>query len=109
MNMKRSVEYYTTINNKKYSYILRDSNKDATYVECKAANISQEFLNEDIPGLLKDLPGLILSEKNHQKQQNEMIRFRVSSEDKKEIEKRALKKGYNSISSFLRDMALGNI
>ncbi|MFC1616490.1 hypothetical protein ACFL21_05085, partial [Patescibacteria group bacterium] len=68
----------------------------------------QEFLNEDIPALLNDLPNLIIAEKNYNKQQSEMIRFRVTPEDKKRIEKHAIKKGYTSLSSFLRDLALKN-
>ena len=83
--------------------------KDSTFVECEAANIAQEFLNEDIPALLIDLPNLIMSEKEYGKQQSEIIRFRVSHEAKKNIEKRAVQKGYTSISSYLRDLSLGNI
>lgn len=100
------IKHYITINNKKYHYTMKTKSKKTTYIECRAANIAQEFLNEDIPALLTDLPKLILAEKKYKKKQNEVIRFRVSSEDKKQIEKRALKKGYTSLSSFLRDLAL---
>ena len=102
------IKHFITINNKKYFYTLKNKSKDTTFVECEPANIAQEFLNEDIPALLNDLPNLILSEKKYSKQQSEMIRFRVSPEDKKRIEKTALKKGYASLSGFLRDLALGN-
>lgn len=106
--MKTSIKHFITINNKKCFYTLKTTNKNQTFVECKAANISQEFLNEDIPNLLVDLPNLILAEKDYKKQQSEMIRFRVSPNDKKLIEKKALQKGYLSVSGFLRDLALGN-
>lgn len=102
------LKHYITINNKKYHYILKPAQKGTTLVECKAANIKQEFPNEDVPELLNDLPNLILAEKKYKKQQSEMIRFRISPEDKKQIEKIAVKKGYNSISGYLRDLALGN-
>jgi hypothetical protein len=101
------LKHYITINNKKYYYTLKPAKKGATLVECKAANIKQEFPNEDVPELLNDLPNLILAEKKYKKQQSELIRFRISPEDKKQIEKIAVKKGYSSISGYLRDLALG--
>lgn len=81
-------------------------NKKETFVECEAAHIAQPFLNEDIPELLCSLPELILAEKKYQDNQEAIIRFRVSTEDKKEIEQKALKKGFKSVSEFLRSMAL---
>lgn len=104
--MKKLIKHFITINNKKYSYTLKKAGK-LTHVHCEAACISQKFPNEDIPGLLNDLGNLIIAEKEYKKQQEEMIRFRVSTEDKKKIEKNAIKKGYPSVSSFLRDLGLG--
>jgi len=104
--MSKPVTYSITVNNKKYTCILKGTKKKTSFVQCDAANIKQEFLNKDIPYLLNDLPNLILAEKEYNKQQSEIIRFRVSPEDKKKIEKRALKKGYTSVSGFLRDLAL---
>ena len=71
---------------------------------CKDANLAQDFLNADIPALLNDLPNLILAEKKHERTQT--LRFRISAKDKAQIEKQALDKGYSSVSSFLRDLAL---
>ena len=105
----KNIIHYITINNKKYSYTLKPGSGKKTLVECKEANINQKFLNEDIPELLNDLPNLILSEKKYKKQQSELIRFRVSPDDKKQIEKIAVKKGYNSVSGYLRDLALGDV
>jgi hypothetical protein len=107
--MKEPLKHFITINNKKYFYTLKHAGKNTTFVECEAANIGQEFLNEDIPDLLNDLPNLIMAEKKYKKQQSEMIRFRVSPDDKKVIEKKAVQKGYPSVSGYLRDLALGNI
>ncbi len=103
----KNIKHYITINNKKYFYTLEPTKKNTTFVECSAASVNQAFLNEDIPELLNDLPGLIIAEKKY-KQQSELIRFRVSPEDKKNIEKKAVKKGYTSVSGYLRDLALGN-
>jgi hypothetical protein len=107
--MKTAIKYYITINNKKYYYTLAKADKDSSFVECEAANISQQFLNADIPELLNDLPGLILAEKEYGKQQSEIVRFRVTPEDKKQIEKQAIKKGYRTVSGFLRDLALADM
>jgi len=105
----KNIKYFITIGNKKYFYTLKPSKKGSTLVECQAANIKQEFLNEDIPELLNDFPNLIIAEKKYKKQQSELIRFRISPEDKKQIEKIAVTKGYTSVSGYLRDLALGNI
>ena len=102
------MKHYITLNNKKYSYTLQKIDEEATFIECEAARIKQEFPNEEIPALLQDLPDLILEEKEYQFKQNEIIRFRVSTAEKKQIEKSALKNGYVSVSSFLRELALGS-
>lgn len=106
--MKTSAKYFLTLGNKKYFYTLKRINPQETHVICGAANISQDFLNEDVPALLQDLPNLIIAEKNYNNKQEEVIRFRISPEDKKLIEKKAHKKGYNSVSGYLRDLALKN-
>lgn len=106
--MEKIIKHYITINNKKYFYTIKTLNKKITFVKCEGANLAQEFLNEDIPSLLSDLPNLILAEKEYKHKQDQIIRFRVSPEDRKLIEKKASKKGYSSISSFLRDLALGS-
>jgi len=106
--MKAEITHYLTINNKKYSYILKKINDNTTFVECKDANIYQEFLNEDIPNLLRDLPNLIISEKKYKSHNSEIIRFRISINDKKIIEKKAIKKGYATVSAYLRDLSLND-
>lgn len=107
--MKKTITSYLLINNKKYFFTLIEASKKSTLIKCEAANIEQEFLNEDIPPLLNDLPQLILAEKQYKKQPDEIIRFRVKPDDKKQIEALALKKGYSSVSQFLRDLALKNL
>lgn len=106
--MKTSTKYFLTLGNKKYFYTLRQINAQETHVACEAANIAQDFLNEDVPALLQDIPNLIIAEKNYNTKQEEVIRFRISSEDKKRIEKKAHKNGFVSVSGYLRDLALKN-
>jgi uncharacterized protein (DUF1778 family) len=109
MNKTLSTKHYITINNKKYTYELSPASKETSHVICEAANINQEFLNEDVPELLNDLANLILAEKDYSKTQSAVIRFRVSVNDKKLIEKNAAKKGYASVSSYLKDISLGQV
>lgn len=99
-------QHYITIGNKKHEYILESISDSTTKLICEDANINQEFPNEDIPEILQDLANLIIAEKEYSKTQSETIRFRVTPEDKKQIELAAIKNGYQSISSFLRDISL---
>ena len=103
--MKTS-KFFFTIGNKKYSYTIKPVNKKETHLRCEAAKISQNFPNEDISGLLLDLGNLVIADKEYMKKKNHIIRFRINSEDKNSIEKRAFKKGYSSISGYLRELAL---
>ena len=96
-----------TVNNKKYSYSLEKTKGGNIFVECKDANVAQEFLAEDVAGLLIDLPNLIIAEKEYDKKQTEVVRFRISSADKSKIEKKAIKEGYETVSAYMRNLALG--
>ncbi len=102
----KKIKGYITVNNKKYSYFLEEKTEQTMFFECKKANISQEFLAEDIPKLLIDLPNLIIAEKQYKKNQSEILRFRVSSKDKRKIETKAIKQGFSSVSRYLRELAL---
>jgi len=97
-----------TINNKKYNYSLEEKKQGLIFVECKDADIAQEFLAEDVPSLLIDLPNLIIAEKEYEKKQSEVIRFRISSVDKNKIEKKVVKEGYDSISDYMRHLVFVN-
>lgn len=99
-------KHFITLNNKKHFYELKKKNSGSTIIKCPDANLNQEFLNEDIPALLNDLPNLILAEKKYQASQTETIRFRLKPQEKKLIAQKALKEGYPNVSSFLRHRAL---
>ena len=97
-----------TVQNKKYEYSLapvKGSGEVVRFV-CKAAKIDQEFLAEDIPALMFDLPALIVAEKKHNASQSEVVRFRVSATDKKKIEQKAMAQGFDSVSDYLRAIAI---
>jgi len=104
-------EQHKVVNNRRYKYSIsapfKEFGKQVVHFVCKDGGIDQNFLTKDIPALLIDLPHLIISEKEYQKKQNEVIRFRVSTEEKEKIEKKAVKMGFKTVSSFLRNLALG--
>jgi len=96
-----------TVQNKKYTYSLAKNANGTVLVECAAAKMKQEILAEDVTDLLIDLPNLIVAEKEHQANQSDVLRFRVSAQDKKMIEKKAVESGFPSVSEYLRSLALG--
>lgn len=102
----KKIKGYITVNNKKYSYNLEKRTEKVIFFECAEANISQEFLSKDIPSLLIDLPNLIIAEKQYKNNQSEIVRFRISPKDKKKIEIKASQQGFNSVSGYLRELAL---
>ncbi len=95
-----------TIKNKIYAYTLEKTGVKTIRLVSKDAKIDQEFLSEDLSEILMDLPNLILAEQAYQATSSDVIRFRVTSEDKRRIEKKAVAKGYQSVSKYLRDLAL---
>ncbi len=95
-----------TIQNKKYTYSIVEKSDGIIEVECSAARIKQDFLKEDVVDLLIDLPSLIIAEKEKQDKQSDVVRFRVSPEDKSRIEKKAIKAGFSTMSDYLRHIAL---
>jgi hypothetical protein len=100
------VTAYTTVNNKKYEYSIEDRKKGLVFVECRGAAISQHFHKEDVGNLLIDLPHLIVAEQEYHERQSEVVRFRISPEDKVKIQQKALKAGFSSLSKYMRSLAL---
>jgi hypothetical protein len=96
-----------TLKNKVYPYTLERKASGTIHIVAKDACLDQEFLSEDVSEIILDLPNLIIAEQEYVRKQSDVIRFRVSSEDKARIERRAIKKGYDSISGYIRDLALG--
>jgi len=99
------ISYSLTIKNKKYTYTLEKIDPESTYIICEAAGIDQGFLNEDLAEFLLHLPEYIL-EKEERKKNEDRIAFRVTTEQKKAIQKKAFQKGHRSVSNFLKELAL---
>ncbi len=95
-----------TVKNKQFPYTLEKKRGGMVRMVCKAANIAQEFLAEDVSELILDLPALIVAEQKYEGTQDTVIRFRVSARDKLRIEQQAVAKGYDSVSRYLRDLAV---
>ncbi|PCI25433.1 hypothetical protein COB57_01790 [Candidatus Peregrinibacteria bacterium] len=107
--MKKSITQSILLKNKKYFYTITLLNQESTLFECESAKINQEFLNEDIPALLIDLPNLILDEQEYKKElvkNSSYIRFRISLQEKRKIQEKALQKGYKNVSAYLKEIAL---
>lgn len=102
MKTKHSV----TVKNKAYPYTLEKIKSGVIRMVAKAAKIDQEFLAEDISETILDLPHLIVAEQEYEKNNSDVIRFRVSGKDKVRIEKKAIAAGYSSVSGYLRDVSL---
>ncbi len=96
-----------TLKNKVYPYTLERTVSGAIRIVAKDACLDQEFLPEDVSEIILDLPNLIIAEQEYTRKQSDVIRFRISSADKARIEKKAIKNGYDSISGYIRDLALG--
>ena len=95
-----------TVKNKMYPYTIERVDAKTIHFVSKDARIDQEFLSEDVSELILDLPNLIIAEQEYNKKRSDVIRFRVSREDRARIEKKAIKKGYDSVSGYVRDLAL---
>lgn len=102
----KKTEHILKVGRKSYPYTITPVNKKEVHFECKEAGISQEFLAEDIPALLIDLPELIEMDKEFEHEYRHVLRFRLNSKEKKKIQQNAKKHGYKNISAFLRDLAL---
>ena len=105
-NFMQTTTGVVTVQNKKYPYTITKRKDNIVYIECVAAKVAQEFLAEDVADLLIDLPNLIVAEREYQERQSDVLRFRVTAQDKQKIEKRAVAEGYASVSEYLRQLAL---
>lgn len=99
-------EHSVKVGNKRYVYTITPINKREVHFECPGAEISQRFLASGIPALLIDLPELIQMAKEFDSEYAQIIRFRLTTEQKNQIQKNAIKNGYNNVSAFIRDLAL---
>jgi hypothetical protein len=73
-------------------------------VKCEEAELDQEYLEEDLHLLIKDLPWMI--EHFQQKRKNWSITIRMNPEDKIKIERLAKLNWFWNISAYIRARTL---
>ena len=101
------LKHYIIVGNRKYDYTL-EPNKNRTRLVCNGADIEEKVPNEEIPQMLAQLPRIIIKIQSAASSQSEVLRFRVSSEEKMLITKRAMENGYDNMSSYIRDKLLAD-
>lgn len=99
--------HYIIIGKERHGYTLATARK-VTHLICRSANIEDRFPNDEIPRILAELPRLIAAHNRAHAatQQTEVVRFRVTEEERAQIEHNAFTAGYDTISGYLRDVAL---
>jgi len=97
-----------TLGSRKYEYELgKPFKKDGEKVMrffCLKLDIDQDFLVEDVPELILDLPNIAYNLKEHEKQDS-FLRIRIKASEKEVIEKNAIAEG-KTTSAYIRDLAL---
>ena len=102
-----TVRHVLVIGKKKYHYELQPARR-FTLLVVRELGIEEKIPNEELPKLLLKLPDMILSLKEDvASKQSEVMRFRVSPEEKSEIERLAYENGFESVSAYIRAVALG--
>jgi len=106
-NKMSTQKHYIIIRNQRYGYTLHPMLK-VTRLVCRSANIEERFPNNEIPRILSELPSRINEHLSGvtNAQQTEVIRFRVSPQEREEIEDNAIDAGYDTLSAYLRDVSL---
>ena len=100
------IKNYIEVDNKKYSYFIEPVDNEVSKIICKSAKIEQEFLNEDLVWLLKDLPSLIKAEQEYKDKKENFVRFRVSRKEKLLLQEKAKNSGFKILSAFIKDKIL---
>ncbi|MDH3324407.1 MAG: hypothetical protein OEL89_02115 [Candidatus Peregrinibacteria bacterium] len=98
-----------TIGSRKYEYTLgkpfHEDGVKLMHFSCPKLEIDQDFLVEDVPELILDLPNIAYNLKQSSKQ-NTFLRVRIKMEEKMVIEKKAMKEG-KTMSVYIREKVLG--
>ena len=99
-------KHFILIGNKRYAYVLEPKRRVTTLI-CKSANLATRVPNNEVPQLLSELPRIIARHiQSADEHQDAVLRFRVTEDEKAIIEQTAAECGYDSVSAYLRDVAL---
>ena len=94
------------IENSDYMEVVKLSTEISTFLNQDGDKFYNEFSFNNKNYRFLDLPNLIMAEQEYERKQSDVIRFRVSGVDKARIERKAIEKGYDSVSGYVRDLAL---
>ena len=98
--------------NRRHEYTLsrpfEEDGEKLVHFTCPKLGLEQDFLAEDIPALILDLPNLVEANEKHNQElkQQTVLRFRVSAQDRQRIEANAKAQGFASVSAFARSKLL---
>ena len=103
-----AIKHFVLIGKKRYDYELQPARR-FTILAIKELGIEERIPNEELPQILLRLHELIMRAKEEEdaNKQSEVMRFRVSPEEKQEIERLAYENGFESVSAYIRAVALG--
>ena len=101
--MKNTI--YIPVWKKKVTLTYRpDPNHDrAILVDCDEAGLHQWFLIEDLGWVIENIPYMV--EQRKAKKEN-FVKVRVTDAEKQKLSELSIKKWYNSISAYIRDVTL---
>ena len=83
---------FFTYQNRRHEYTLsqpfEEDGEKLVHFTCPKLGLEQDFLAEDIPALILDLPNLVEANEKHNEElrQEKIVRFRVSEQDRQKIE-----------------------
>jgi hypothetical protein len=105
--MKCGIVSKIVVLGKKYEYsIIPLGGNSEVHLKCEAAGLDQDLAVEDLAQMLLDLPDDIIRMQSVKSNKEQMLRIRVSKKDKEMIERAAVNKGYESVSEYIRFIAL---
>ena len=105
-NLLSSAEYIFTLNHKKHVCKITRIDEEVTHIECLSAWINQDFPNEDVADMLLEIPAIILENEKIDREKSTIIQIRISSVEKVRLKEKALKSGFNNVSSYVRSTIL---
>lgn len=103
--MSNSIQHYILIGNKRYGYTMAPA-KQYTTIVVKEAGLKLRVPNDQVPQVLGELARQIIANRETTEVQSELLRFRVTPTEKQQIEQAAISAGFNSVSAYLRNVAL---
>ncbi|MFH1012498.1 MAG: hypothetical protein V1760_02005 [Candidatus Peregrinibacteria bacterium] len=107
--LQETTEHTIAVRHKKYPYTIQRIDDGQILFTCAAAGICQKADIQTLFRILINLPEKILKTRQEKRPTSKKtIHFRVDDDDKEVIEKEAFERGYPSISSYIRALALGD-